>query len=116
MAQVHEKGVLHMCHTCPSRLLPSHFSVSLLFLDGHFETTPDYDFTDDFVHMFLPYLPVQTATWATPHMHREVWLLGRLRCKHRMESPSSWKVVKLVFLRKPDAAPTKGSEVTEQQR
>ena len=26
----------------------------------------------------------------------------------RMGSPSSWKVVKLVFLRKPDAAPTKG--------
>ena len=26
----------------------------------------------------------------------------------RMESPSSWKVVKRVFLRKPDAAPTKG--------
>ena len=26
----------------------------------------------------------------------------------RMESPSSWKVVKLVFLRKMDAAPTKG--------
>ena len=26
----------------------------------------------------------------------------------RMESPSSWKVVKLVFLRKTDAAPTKG--------
>ena len=25
-----------------------------------------------------------------------------------MESPSSWKVVKLVFLREPDAAPTKG--------
>ena len=25
-----------------------------------------------------------------------------------MESPSSWKVVMLVFLRKPDAAPTKG--------
>ena len=24
------------------------------------------------------------------------------------ESPSSWKVVKLVFLRKPDAAPEKG--------
>ena len=26
----------------------------------------------------------------------------------QMESPSSWKVVKLVFLKKPDAAPTKG--------
>ena len=25
-----------------------------------------------------------------------------------MESPSSWKVVKLVFLKKPDAAPSKG--------
>ena len=26
----------------------------------------------------------------------------------QMESPSSWKVVKLVFLKKPDAAPTEG--------
>ena len=28
-----------------------------------------------------------------------------------MESPSSWKVVKLVFLRKPDAEPTKGIRI-----
>ena len=26
----------------------------------------------------------------------------------QMESPSSWKIVKLVFLRKPDVAPKKG--------
>ena len=30
---------------------------SLLFPHGHFETTPDHDFTDDFVDTFLPYLP-----------------------------------------------------------
>ena len=29
----------------------------------------------------------------------------------QMESPSSWKVVKLVFLRKPDAAPTEGIRI-----
>ena len=54
---------------------------------------------------------LSTATWATPHMHREVWLLGQVRCKHRMESPSSWKVVKLVFLRKPDAARLKDQKL-----
>ena len=32
---------------------------SLLFLHGHFETHPDYDFTDDPIHMILPYFPVQ---------------------------------------------------------
>ena len=40
-------------------LLVSH--LSLLFPHGHFETTPDYDFTDDPVHMFLPYLLVLKA-------------------------------------------------------
>ena len=34
---------------------------SLLFPHGHFETTPDNDFTDDPVHTFLPYLPVLEA-------------------------------------------------------
>ena len=40
-------------------LLMSH--PSLLIPHGHFETTPDYDFTDDPVHTFLPYLPVPKA-------------------------------------------------------
>ena len=40
-------------------LLMSH--PSLLFLDGHFETTPDYDLTDDPVHTFLPYIRVLKA-------------------------------------------------------
>ena len=30
------------------------------------------------------------------------------RCMGQMEAPSSWKIVKLVFLRKPDAEPKKG--------
>ena len=34
---------------------------SLLFSHGHFETIPDCDFTDDPVHMFLPYFPVLKA-------------------------------------------------------
>ena len=57
----HEKGVctrvtsLHLVYS----LLMIH--PSLLFLDGHFETTPDDDFTDDPVHTFLPYLPVLKA-------------------------------------------------------
>ena len=33
------------------------FHPSLLFLRGHFETTPDYDFTDDPIHMILLYRP-----------------------------------------------------------
>ena len=35
--------------------------LSLMFLDGHFETTPDYDFTDNPIHTFLPYFPVLKA-------------------------------------------------------
>ena len=32
---------------------------SVLFFDGHFETTPDlYDFTDNPIYVILPYLPV----------------------------------------------------------
>ena len=34
---------------------------SLLFLDGHLETTPDYDFADDPIHMILPFFPVLKA-------------------------------------------------------
>ena len=35
----------------------------------------------------------------------------------QMEGPSPWKIVKLVYLRKPDAAPQKkGSEAAGQQR
>ena len=34
---------------------------SSLFPHGHFETTPDYDFTDDPVHTFLPHIPVLKA-------------------------------------------------------
>ena len=35
--------------------------LSLQFLHGHFETTPDYDFTDDPVHAILPCFPVLKA-------------------------------------------------------
>ena len=34
---------------------------SLLFLDGHFETTPNYDLTDSDIHMILSYFPVLKA-------------------------------------------------------
>ena len=49
-------------------LLMFHPSLLLLFLDGHFETTPDYDLTDFDVHDFLsnfPYLEAQVKR--TPH-------------------------------------------------
>ena len=57
VAQGHDKGVCYMwvisLHLAFSSLM-SH--PSLLFLDGHFETIPDFD-----VHTFLPYLPVLKA-------------------------------------------------------
>ena len=62
MAQAHEKGVGRMRMSfsiTPSLSLisPTH----RLFLDGHFETNPDYDFTDDPIHMILPYFSVLKA-------------------------------------------------------
>ena len=62
MAPVHQKGVctcvisLHLAFS----LLKIHPS-SLMFFDGHFETNPDYDFTNDPIHMILPYFPVLKA-------------------------------------------------------
>ena len=48
-----------------------HPSLLLLFLDGHFETTLDYDlddFTDDPVHTFLPNFPdLKAQVKRTPH-------------------------------------------------
>ena len=62
MAQVSvKKKCLHMCRFSPSRLHPPFLVIhpSLLFPHGHFETTPDYDFTDDSdIHKFLSYFPV----------------------------------------------------------
>ena len=61
MAQVPEK--VH--RTC---VIPLHLAFSLLmihpclpFPHGHFETTPDYDFTDSDIHKFLPCFPVLKA-------------------------------------------------------
>ena len=56
------KGVCsaHVVVSLSSHLFPSHVSpvvAPLLFLDGHFETTPDYDLTDFDVHDFLPNFP-----------------------------------------------------------
>ena len=45
-----------LCHLTFS-LLMFHPSLLLLFLDGHFETTPDHDLTDFDVHDFLPNFP-----------------------------------------------------------
>ena len=54
--------VLHLVFS----LLMTH--LSLLFLDSHFETTPDCDlddFTDDTIHKFFPYFPVLGAPHRT---------------------------------------------------
>ena len=53
---------------------------SLLFLDGHFETIPDFD-----VHTFLPYLPVLKAQGMRISARgREVWLSVQVRPQHRL--------------------------------
>ena len=47
---------------------PSLLLSFLLFLNGHFETTPDYDLTDFDVHDFLPNFPdVKAQVKRTPH-------------------------------------------------
>ena len=70
-----QKGSLHVCHFSihlAFSLLMCH--PSLLFLDGHFETTPDYDFTNDPVHTFLPHFPVLKAqdTHKSAHSSRSL--------------------------------------------
>ena len=51
---------------------------SLLFLDGHFETIPDFN-----VHTFLPYFLVQKAQdMRISGRGREVWLSGQVRPQH----------------------------------
>ena len=50
-----QKGSLHMCHTSPISLLMIH--LSLLFVDGHLEANPDYDFTYFDIHEILPNFP-----------------------------------------------------------
>ena len=58
----HERGVCRMSVfvLCLAfSLLMIH--LSLLFLHGHFESTPDYDFTGNPIHMILPYFPVLEA-------------------------------------------------------
>ena len=86
MAQACQQGVctcvvsLHLAFS----LLMSHSS--LLFLHGHFETTPDLR-----PHWrSRPHVLAELShnekrrTCATPHMHREVWLPGQVRSKHRL--------------------------------
>ena len=72
------------CHLTFS-LLMFHPSSLLLFLDGHFETTPDLDdLTDISVHA----RSCRTApTWSAGQAHsargRAVWLPGQVRHQHR---------------------------------
>ena len=51
----HTHGSRFLSHS----VLMSH--LSLLFLHGQFETSPDNDFTDSDIHMILPYFPVVKA-------------------------------------------------------
>ena len=69
----------------------------LLFPHGYFETTPDYDFTDDPIHTFLPYLPVlkaqdmrhsarciarSLATWPSSSLQTQVMSLRKFHKNH----------------------------------
>ena len=57
-SSVCKKVCAYVCRISPSRHLCLMSHPSSLFPHGHFETTPDYDFTDDPVHTFLPHIPV----------------------------------------------------------
>ena len=60
-----------LCHLTFS-LLMFHPSLLLLFLDGHFETSPDYDLTDFDVHDFLPnFSDLRAQVKRTPHEDEE---------------------------------------------
>ena len=74
----------HVVISLSSHLLLSHVSpvlAPLLFLDGHFETTPDYDLddlTDVSVHAILPNFPEQKAqVKRTPHEDEEFGYLAK---------------------------------------
>ena len=72
-----------LCHLTFS-LLMFHPSLLLLFLEGHFETTPDLDDLTDFdVHAILPNFPnLKSAGQAHSARGRGVWLLGQVRPQH----------------------------------
>ena len=73
MAQVRKRCWSHahvVLHLTFSFLMfhPSLLLSFLLFLDGHFETTPDYDLTDFDVHDFLPnFSDLKAQVKRTPH-------------------------------------------------
>ena len=74
---------------------PSLLMSSLLFLDGHFETTPDCDLTDFDVHDFPHNVPdLEAQVKCTPHedelfgyLQRAVWLSGQVRLQQEVMSP-----------------------------
>ena len=79
-----------LCHLTFSFFM-FHPSLLLLFLDGHFETTPDYDLTDFDVHDFLPNLPdLKAEVKCTPHEDEEFGSLAKsvpnTNCKYMQES------------------------------
>ena len=66
-----------VCHLTFSFLM-FHPSLLLLFLDGHFETIPDYDLIDFDVHDFLPNFPDPEAQVNhTPHKHEQSGYLAK---------------------------------------
>ena len=93
MAKCHEKGVC-TCAVSPHlafSLLMLH--LSLLFPQGHFETTPDYDFTDDPIHMILPYFPVLKAQDMRHSAHASRSLAtcpSQMQRQRKLGRPAGW--------------------------
>ena len=69
-----------------------HPSLLLLFLDGHFETTPDFDVHDFLVELSRP----KSAGQAHSARGRAVWLPGQVRPQHCVDRPDIlWSIDKL---------------------
>ena len=97
-----------LCHLTFS-LLMFHPSLLLLFLDGHFETTPDYDLTDSDVHDFLPNFPdlnelfgylAKSALNTRRRPNKWIWVESEIENVHKMTFSVRHLKRKLVHLQK----------------
>ena len=97
-----------LCHLTFT-LLMFHPSLLLLFLDGHFETTPDYDLTDSDVHDFLPNFPdlnelfgyrAKSALNTRRRPNKWIWVESDIENVHMMTFSVRHLKRKLVHLQK----------------
>ena len=80
-----KKVLCTWCHISPSRLLLSHVPPISAVLARSLRDHSRLRFSPTIpsTHSCLTFLSSNRRTRATPHMHREVWLTGQVRCKHR---------------------------------